>query len=74
MMLEQRKGVLLQPVTRICWHILLVFLWYPQVRGLLQLRLGIQLQPQINPEHSRVREENIKILVLYSAAILLLCA
>lgn len=74
MMLEQRKGFLLQPVARICWHILLVFLWYPQVRGLLQLRLGIQRKPQINPEHSRVREENIKILVLYSAAILLLCA
>lgn len=74
MMLEQRKGFLLQSVARIRWHILLVFLWYPQVRGLLQLRLGIQLKPQINPEHSRVREENIKILVLYSAAILLLCA
>lgn len=37
MMLEQRKRLLLQPVTRICWHILLVSLWYPQVRGLLQL-------------------------------------
>lgn len=37
MMLEQRKGLLLQPVTRICWHILLVSLWYPRVRGLLQL-------------------------------------
>lgn len=77
-MLDQGKGLMLQPATGISRHGLLVSLQNPLAPGsasaALSPALKSNLNPQITTEHSRDREEISKILLLYSAAVFLLCA